>query len=92
MEDYFVFVTEDGKKWIASGEGIEELEITISPLPPDLAAKREAEEVVVVDHWHATLAEPDADGVWDYELMESPPLAEDWPEYEDFEPSSFSVN
>jgi len=91
MDDDGVFSTEDGKIWITTEDGIEEVEITFSVLPPELAAKREAEEVVV-DHWHATLVEPDSDGVWDYELMESPCLTEDWPGYEDFEPSAFSVN
>jgi hypothetical protein len=87
-----VFVTEDGKKWVVLGHGIYSLdEITISALPPELAAMREAEEVEV-DHWHATLVTPDADGVWDYELMESPALADDWRTYDDFWPSEFSMN
>jgi hypothetical protein len=58
---------------------------------PELAAKREAEEVVV-DHVHAMLARLDADGNLAYELVESPPLADDWPTYEDFEPGDVSVN
>lgn len=91
MDDNGVFTTEDGKIWIAREDGIEELEITIIPLPPELAAMRDAEEVVV-DHWRATLVEPGADGVWDYEEIESPCLTEDWSGYEDFEPSSYSVN
>ena len=42
-----------------------------------------------VDHWHATLARPDANGsTWAYELMESPVLAEDWSTYQPFEPGS----
>ena len=45
-----------------------------------------------VEHWHATLARPEADGAWHYRLMESPVLAEDWPTYEPFEPGSISLN
>jgi len=48
---------------------------------------------VEVEHWHATLAKPDADGSrWTYVLMESPVLAEDWPTYEPFEPGEMSLN
>src|SRR5260370_39991901 len=46
----------------------------------------------MVDHWHGTLARPDADGTWDYELMESPVLAEDWPTYQPFELPAVSLN
>ncbi len=47
---------------------------------------------VEVEHWHATLARPDGDGAWAYELMESPVLAEDWPTYEPFELPEVSLN
>jgi len=50
---------------------------------------REAE----VEHWHATLANPNANGsTWAYRLMESPVLAVDWPTYEPFELGSISLN
>ena len=60
-------------------------EISISSVP-------DAGEVVV-EHWHATLARPDADGTrWFYELMESPDLAEDWRMYEPIELPAVSLN